>query len=390
MPRLTLMIIGITIAALPAAALDNLLDNPGFETIAGDGAFTSWTKAEGSPGELLVAAGARSGEHAAHLTAAAKDGEHFAVLRSRHVRPVWGARYRGAVWCRGGGEARVGIERQFRIRRRGDVEFETTWSDPVALDEDWRPLEVEASLLSGREIARIRLTVEVRGEGASALCDDAELAVVNRLTVTPPYAMLKRGESFDFDVQVTAEGRPVTEGALALKVTNAGTTVESELPITGATTAWSFAAPAEVEDALFSMVLSSSDLGVAARVYAHAVDAETYARFEQAAAEAQLVTPAHLLFIGDSLSDVHRDHNYTDEVAFWLWKTHGGRVTYRNAGVGGDFITRTWSRLQGDPRAYRLYMYDDRIGVIVGRLELRGGLELRVIVPQEDEDMCGP
>jgi lysophospholipase L1-like esterase len=69
--------------------------------------------------------------------------------------------------------------------------------------------------------------------------------------------------------------------------------------------------------------------------------------------------PAHLLFIGDSLTDQQRGYNYVDKLAFWLQRSHGSELTYRNAGVGGDFISRVWQRMNGDPGAYRVSMYDD-------------------------------
>ena len=88
------------------------------------------------------------------------------------------------------------------------------------------------------------------------------------------------------------------------------------------------------------------------------VDAETHAVFEAAAQAAVIDTPAHLLFIGDSLTDGQRGHNYTDMVGFWLRRAHG-EVTYRNAGVGGDYITRVWQRMDDPENAYRAEMYED-------------------------------
>jgi lysophospholipase L1-like esterase len=37
---------------------------------------------------------------------------------------------------------------------------------------------------------------------------------------------------------------------------------------------------------------------------------------------------------------------------------NGPQVTYKNVGVGGDFITRVWDRLNQNPRVYRLSAYD--------------------------------
>ena len=155
------------------------------------------------------------------------------------------------------------------------------------------------------------------------------------------------------------EGEPLTEGALSVKTTNGDATADEELAIGGAVSELAFTAPVTPEERLFQVRVGSEDAGASDFAYLHVVDAATYAKFEVAAAATKLDGPAHLLFLGCSLTDFQRDHNYTDEVAFWLWKIHGGAVTYRNAGVGGDFITRTWPRLDGVPGTYRLYMFDD-------------------------------
>jgi len=89
-------------------------------------------------------------------------------------------------------------------------------------------------------------------------------------------------------------------------------------------------------------------------------DQKTWDRLAAAAGKAKIDPgPAHLLFIGDSLTDQQRGYNYVDKLAFWLQRSHGSKLTYRNAGVGGDFISRVWQRMRGDPEAYRLSMYDD-------------------------------
>ena len=344
------------------AAVENLLPDPGFEAVGDDGQLASWMLTAGEPGALNVAADeteVHSGARAAHITAAPKDDRNYARLRSDHVRPVWGARYRGSVWLKGTGAAKVGITQQFRIRRSGDQEFADTWSEPVTLTDDWQQLTVEESLLADREVARVWLSVEVEGDGAEAYADDGSLVISRQVTVTPPYAMVREGDSFEFQVALAEEGEPVTQGALTVVTRNGEDTSQAELPLAGATTAYAFTAPATPEQRVFRLDFQNDELRVRQPVFLHVVDAETYAKFEQAAANTKLATPAHLLMIGDSLSDVDRAHNWTDVVAFWLWKTHDGQVTYRNAGVGGDFITRTWGRLEGEDNAYRLYMYDD-------------------------------
>lgn len=95
-------------------------------------------------------------------------------------------------------------------------------------------------------------------------------------------------------------------------------------------------------------------------LYVDVLDQATYEDFERAAGKLHFsALPAHLLFIGDSLTDQRRGQNYVDKVAFWLWKRFGDQATVRNAGVGGDYILRVWDRLNGQSGSYRPEIYDD-------------------------------
>ncbi len=357
---MTIVVALITIGAA-SAELTDLLADPGFEALGEDGQFTGWAIPAGTPGAVSVATDETEvfvGAQAALIVAGEADGRHFAQIRSTRVRPMLGAHYRAAVWVKGSGSARVAVTEQLRVRRATDQEWADTWSEPVALTDEWVELVADATI-SNPKIARVFATVEVEGEGAMAWVDDCGLAIAGALTVTPPYAMVREGDSFSFSVAVQSEGEPLTAGALSIKTTNGDKAADEELAIGGTASELVFTAPDALEERVFKIRVGSEDAGASDFAYVHVVDAATYAKFEAAAAATKLDGPAHLLFLGCSLTDFQRDYNYTDEVAFWLWKTHAGAVTYRNAGVGGDYITRTWPRLDGDQSAYRAYMFDD-------------------------------
>ncbi len=96
------------------------------------------------------------------------------------------------------------------------------------------------------------------------------------------------------------------------------------------------------------------------KFYVDVVDRLTWEAFDQAAKQIEFKTlPVHLLFLGDSLTDLFRGQNYVDKIAFWLGRRLGSQATVRNAGVGGDYILRVWDRLNADPKSYRLEMYGD-------------------------------
>jgi lysophospholipase L1-like esterase len=50
--------------------------------------------------------------------------------------------------------------------------------------------------------------------------------------------------------------------------------------------------------------------------------------------------PTTVLVIGDSLSDLFRGHNYVDKLNYWCELNSPGKLSFRNYGVRGDYITR--------------------------------------------------
>ncbi len=357
--------IALTCTVVEAQGIgENLLANPSFETITDEGQVIGWQLLAGEAAEMASVTGrpnVHSGGRAALLHVDGEGEQQQVRLLSRHLRTKAGLGYGLSIWCKGSGSIKLGALQSFRKRRDKPSSQEEWQESPVRLTDQWRKLEFATST-TNPDVTRLSMLVEIEGEGAAACLDDARLATTAEITVTPQYAMVKRGDTFSFEVTARQNGWKVHVGDLKVVTTTSEGATEGRLALQpGGTTQYPFTADpqAEAKDGLVQLDFSSEDLGASARAFLHMVDGETYDKFAAAAAKTDIDLPAHLLFLGDSLSDVHRDHNYTDEVAFWLWKTHGHQVTYRNAGVGGDFITRVWSRLIGDPRAYRVEMYDD-------------------------------
>lgn len=67
-----------------------------------------------------------------------------------------------------------------------------------------------------------------------------------------------------------------------------------------------------------------------------------------ATASVKLQTPAHLVFVGDSLTAMLPDSNYVVTLRERLQSRYGGEVRVTNAGVNGDYITRVQARLEQD------------------------------------------
>lgn len=107
--------------------------------------------------------------------------------------------------------------------------------------------------------------------------------------------------------------------------------------------------------------LTASAGGTSATSYADVMSPAEYAVTDGIAKKIALGKKIHALVIGDSLSDFCRGRNYVDMLSFWLNKYNPGKFTFRNAGVGGDFLTRVEARLSGmtnGKKAYRQEMYD--------------------------------
>jgi len=135
--------------------------------------------------------------------------------------------------------------------------------------------------------------------------------------------------------------------------------MEAAISVEGVTV-YSYDAPPNAARGIHRLVIAHSASGAVVDCHIDVTDQETWDTFAAVAGQANVQpAPTHLLFIGDSLTDQQRGYNYVDKLAFWLQRSYGSRLTYRNAGVGGDYISRVWQRMNGDHAAYRLNMYDD-------------------------------
>ncbi|NUQ62601.1 MAG: hypothetical protein HUU20_08940 [Pirellulales bacterium] len=177
----------------------------------------------------------------------------------------------------------------------------------------------------------------------------------------PGHAMAPEGGTAEFEVVLLdATGHP-TAGRLGVKTDAKASAAEPaglEIPAAGP---GKFRFTAEgIAPGMHTVEFIHGPSKASHKLYVDVVDRATWEGFRRAAERVEIKTlPAHLVFIGDSLTDLFRGQNYVDKVGFWLRQRHGAQATVRNAGVGGDYILRVWDRLNHDPKSYRLEMYDD-------------------------------
>ena len=304
------------------------------------------------------------------MAAKLKAGVHSAILRSRARRMYYtaDARHRFSIWAKGSGELRLGYDTHPQQPKGSPYSEYMRQRAGTKLTDQWQQIAYDFDVLDPLSARRINVVVELRGEGAQAYVDDASLDLAPRaaidVEVFPRHGMVAKGGTIDIEVRVA--GKPAVSGGLRL-VTQApgGETQSAALAIhaSGVTT-YPFTAPADVAvdpqaGTYFRFLVAHPQSGEARYCSVEVVEQEVYDAFERAAKHVKLgPMPAHVLFIGDSLSDGRRGFNYADKAGFWLRKVNGPRVSYKNVGVGGDFITRVWQRLNREPRVYRLHAYE--------------------------------
>ncbi|MEN6548582.1 MAG: GDSL-type esterase/lipase family protein [Armatimonadia bacterium] len=342
----------------------NLLRNPGFE-LANNGVVTDWSRPEYWSGELglvddpaMVHAGKRAVQLTAVLGQSATGQKHWGRMLGTIANVSPGLNYRYSVWAKGTGALKLGAI-NYTEAQAGKPNYTYVWQEkPVALGADWQEVSLVFAPTSV-DVIRVAVVAEVEGEGAVALVDDAALAVEREFagTITAtPYAMVPLGKNVTVSVAARREDGQALAGPVTVLVRGAKGLEKKDLTLDKEGKA-SIEVACGAEPALVKVDFVQADLGSAATSYVDVASQETYDKFAAAAKATKLQTPCHILYLGDSLTDFSRGFNYTDQVSFWL-KTAHGDVTYRNAGVGGDYITRVWQRLNGDKNVYRLEAYN--------------------------------
>lgn len=347
---------------------ENLIRNPGFES-GGKDKLTSWdipTYWSGTMVGVSDEGAARSGKRAAHLVATETRGKHWGRIRQASlIRVALGRRYRFSMWARGSGSFVLGCI-HYSKQKPGEKNYRYEWQDPkIQLTDTWQQIVLDITV-EQPDTLRLGPCAEVRGKGAAAFLDDSSFSqyVVEgyELHVSAHHPAAVRDTEIEIEVYVTKSGHVVTEGSLLVqRVLADGKVEKSSVAITGTgIVSVSVTAAGAKEEGTCQSVIVHPASGAVRAVTVDVFEPEEFKVFEAASSAVRGMLPEeHILFLGDSLTDFMRGSNYVDKVDFWLKRSTGGKVTVRNAGVGGDYITRVWQRLSGDDKAYRANMYED-------------------------------
>jgi lysophospholipase L1-like esterase len=341
-----------------------VLRNTGFEAVAKD-VPADWTCPPYWSGELTSVADpalVHGGKRAAQLKAVTKDGRTWGRILNVTLPAQVGLDCRFSVFARGTGNLKLGVI-NYVPEEPGKNPYQYVWQEQAtALTEQWQQIAFTFTPAS-YAVIRVAPVIEVEGPDAVAVLDDVDLQVVRQAEgqiVASPYVMARTGATITADWRVERAGQPTALPVLVVTRTAAGTTTAENRSDDQGRLHLTLKAP-DAPD-LVRVDVIQRDLGAVATVYLDTVSEAVYNEFA-AAAQAVKVGPApqHWLFFGDSLTDFSRGFNYVDQMMFWVNRAGAGAVTYRNAGVGGDYITRSLDRLNGKAGTYRLEMYNNLV-----------------------------
>ncbi len=329
----------------------NLLNNPGFEN------STSWLKPKYWAGEFTTVSPGLKGKSCGELKAAPQG--KICYGRCYQLAPIdspWGRRFNYSLKAKGSGELYLGYL-EYTKNDQEKIISKYVYSAPISLKSDeWQDIRMNIQSTAGN-LVRIAPLIEVRGKNSVAYLDEANLSYAPTpgvvLSARPSHLIVEAGKPLpNVTFQLTENGKPVPNAAL--KVLNGGKLQEAATGNDGYFTC----KPAEDGE----LQVAAVKYGVADELFTDQPSSKAWAKTDAVARRIKLDKPLSILYIGDSLSDFERGHNYADKVNFWLNRHNPGKAVFRNAGVRGDYITRVQQRmLRGN--AYQQEKYDNLFGV---------------------------
>lgn len=229
----------------------------------------------------------------------------------------------------------------------------------VELKDSWRLISADV-IINNPNAALLSCGIELQGRNAVAFIDELNIYRIWdpnwRLEVTPAHPMIPVGGTTQVRLQLSHRGTPQGEQEILLNAALAKTPQSSLKTDDTGVALFQFAGKSP---GLFSFSVAHLASGQLVAFHVDVLEQEVYRQFEAVSAKVALKTPAHLLFIGDSITDMQRGHNYVDKVGFWLHRQFGSKVTLKNAGIGGDDITRVWGRMNGNMSQYERERYPE-------------------------------
>jgi lysophospholipase L1-like esterase len=361
----------------------NLLNNPGFEN------SSSWTTPEYWAGELKIISPGLKGKSCGELKAT-QQGKKFYGRTYQLIRAesLWGSRFAYSMQAKGTGELYLGFLK-YTTNEQGKTVSQYVYSTPLTLKSDeWQEISMTIQPME-TNVVRIAPFVEVRGENSVAYLDEGNL-VVDRtpgvlLTAIPAHPIIAEGKARpEVAFLLTENGKPVADAGLQVRIGD-----KIQAGISGKDGRFVIQPG---EDGA-NITVAAEKYGVVEGLFMDRISPEAWSKFDAAARKVKLEKPVSILYLGDSLSDFGRGQNYADKLNFWLNLYNPGKATFRNAGVRGDYITRTRDRMIRG-RAFMQERFDnlfdtpyDYIFIFLGHNDTRSRSNENYAKPQISPDV---
>lgn len=323
-------------------SITNYLIFPGWEEN-----FSPWYHMQEHGGTVQRVSPGLSGKWCLNLQPTLKNNQYKAVCRQWLPRlNYWGGKGTVTIMAKGKGTLRLGLFLACKNNKgqtcRRDLE-----SPLFQVSDEWREFTYDFHFTLP-EIELVGVMISAEGKDSSILADNAGFHFSNPDRVRTENTLIELPAGKTADVKFSADPK-----------------VQEVILYDGAESRKQAASPngeyhvRSAPGASFTGILASKEAAGGAATLIHYRDESAWKRLDAMASHIHLKRPLRLLFLGDSLSDFDRGFNYVDKTVFWLNKYNPGKVSFRNAGVAGDYTLTVLKRLNGNPYVFGKFRYDN-------------------------------
>jgi lysophospholipase L1-like esterase len=351
---------------------NNLLKHGGFEKKSNWSTRDYWG---GSLSRLQTPGQAHRGKACMRLEVKADDKKHTGKAISNFENGiVAGRKFIFSLWAKGKGTARMGIFKHYGTESGKKTSLISLKKEVLNLNNKWSQYNYNIDLSQDAPY-RISLLIELCEPGEIFFDDVKLVPCVPQIKIKPfvNYEIIEQGgklPSMKFKCS-----KPQTEVTVFRTISQYA--FKQQKLISDVQGIVISPAPKSKTVSKGRIITRAAVDGAFADVFTDFMSINLYTKFKKLAEKIKLNKNLHVLYIGDSLSDLDRGCNYINKINFWLNKYNPGKVSFCNAGVRGDYITRVKNRLENkktyNPHAYHnmLKVQPDIIFIFLGQNDTR-------------------
>ena len=294
--------------------------------------------------------------------------------------------FRFRVKARGEGKIRLTV--RARLMTAGNaVEFAVRESKAFSLHKDFRDFDFELQEPDRFTVFHDRLSISTDGK---VEIDSTSFYYLDRkafnIAFSPECAVVRHGEKVTVRILTSAPEKQLCADIYCGQTLLSGYSMpERKFFTTGkdGSHTFSFTVSNAASDGM-RLSISDPETGVKANFFASIVPEKQRKKYQKYGKK--LSGKKHILFLGDSLTDYDRGRNYPSIAASFF----PSEWSFRNAGVGGDMLSRIYARLIGE-KTTRPEMYNDLFSIAPDIIFLFcGGNDTKVSFDSGYRDNCTP